>query len=454
MQMSYSNDTIVALATARGQAGVGIVRLSGPEAIAIAGRLVSRMPAPRQASLQVLSDASGEAIDQGIVLCFPAPHSYTGEDVVELQCHGSPVVLDSIVKTVCEFGARLARNGEFSERAFLNDKLDLAQAEAIADLIESGSEAAARAAMRSLQGGCSDAVNTLTTAVTELRMHVEAAIDFPEEEIDFLDDAALLQRIDATREQFDALQAQIKMGQAMTDGLTIVLAGAPNVGKSSLLNQLVGHDAAIVTDIAGTTRDLVRERTTIEGLPVEFVDTAGLHATDDIVELEGIRRSRDSVRTADHSLLMVDANAAGWQQQVASLLDEVPSELPKTVLLNKTDLLTEAVAAPALLDGVPVLAVSARTGHGIAELRQHLLAAAGVDEQQETSFSARRRHVVAITDARAAFDAGVTQLQQFKAGELFAEELRQSQQALAEITGRFTSDDLLGRIFGEFCIGK
>lgn len=451
-----NKETIVAAATASGRAGVGIIRVSGSDAARIATAVSEHLPAARSASLQTLFDEQGEPIDQGIVLYFPGPNSYTGEDVLELQCHGGPVVMDAIIRSVCAQGARVARAGEFSERAFLNDKMDLAQAEAIADLIDSGSRDAARAAMRSLSGDFSKATEDLTTQVTMLRMHVEAAIDFPEEEIDFLDDAALHDRVDRVRTQFDTLQAKIDNGRALNDGLVVVLAGAPNVGKSSLLNQLLGQDAAIVTEIAGTTRDLIRDTAVIDGLTIEFVDTAGLRTTEDVVEREGIRRSREAVSQADHALILADVSQPDWAAGVETLMSELPESLAVTVVANKIDLI-DAKAATTInspSDAITRIPLSAKTGVGLDALKAHLLSVAGLDRDREGSFSARRRHVVALQNARESFEKGIVQLIEFKAGELMAEELRQCQEHLSSITGRFTSDDLLGKIFGEFCIGK
>lgn len=457
MSIDYHTDTIVAAATATGRAGVGIVRISGPDAARLATVLCGFLPAPRTASLQTLLDADGEAIDQGIVLFFPSPNSYTGEDVLELQGHGGPVVMDALIQSACANGARVANAGEFSERAFLNEKMDLAQAEAVADLIDSGSRAAARAAMRSLQGEFSAATTALTEQVTLLRMHVEAAIDFPEEEIDFLDDQGLANRIDEVRSAFDALQSKINNGRALNDGLTVVLAGAPNVGKSSLLNRLLGHDAAIVTDVPGTTRDLIRDTAVIEGLTIEFIDTAGLRETADVVEIEGIRRSREMTTRADHALLLVDGSDRHWPDAARGLLQELPDNIDASIVANKIDINPIDPADTKMKRNgasMPVLALSAKTGQGIDGLRKHLLGVAGLSGQNEGSFSARRRHVIKFREARDAFERGITQLQEYKAGELMAEELRVCQELLATITGRFTSDDLLGKIFGEFCIGK
>lgn len=452
-----ASDSIAAAATAAGKAGIGVVRVSGSLAAAIGDAVLGGLPSPRAAALREFRDADGVAIDSGIALYFPGPHSYTGEDVLELQGHGSPVVIDALLKRVCALGARPARPGEFTERAFLNDKLDLAQAEAVADLIDSGSVQAARAAMRSLQGEFSLAVHELTSLVTALRIHVEAAIDFPEEEIDFLSDEALARRVAGTAAAFDTLQRQVRAGRALTDGLSIVLAGEPNVGKSSLLNALVGDEAAIVTDIAGTTRDLIREQIVIDGLPVTLVDTAGLRDSEDVVEREGVRRTRKAVAEADHALLLVDARESSPAAQVQALLKGLPEGLACTVVANKIDLSGHAAGSETIDVGgspVPLLWLSARSRAGIDALRSHLCDIAGLEGGQEGTYSARRRHLLLLEEAREAFDAAVVRLRVDKAGELMAEELRLCQVALGGITGEFSSDDLLGRIFGEFCIGK
>ncbi|MEM7450644.1 MAG: tRNA uridine-5-carboxymethylaminomethyl(34) synthesis GTPase MnmE [Pseudomonadota bacterium] len=446
-----SADTIVARASAAGRGGVAVVRVSGPETASMVAAVAGDLPRPREAVLREFHDTDGTLIDTGLVLWFPAPRSFTGEDVAEFQGHGGRVVVDLLIARLCSLGARPARPGEFSERAFLNDKLDLAQAEAIADLVDSGSAQAARAAVRSLQGAFSQVVHAIVEQITTLRMHVEAAIDFPEEEIDFLDDAGLRARLDQTRDAFDALQRRAQQGRALNDGLTVVLAGAPNVGKSSLLNALSGDDTAIVTDIAGTTRDLIETTLDVAGLPVTLIDTAGLRETDDVVEREGVRRSRQAAARADHLLVMVEATGDPLAQADA-LAELLPDDIPRTLVVNKIDL----VEAPLLLDtgDASAVPVSATRGDGVASLQQRLHEAAGLAGDIGGGFSARRRHLECIETARAHFDAGVARLEQDRAGELMAEELRLAQQALSEITGAFTSDDLLGRIFSSFCIGK
>jgi tRNA modification GTPase len=455
------SDTIVAPATAPGRGGIGVVRLSGPGVPAIAaGLLPQGLPEPRRATLATFRDSAGEALDTGLALYFPAPHSYTGEAVLELHGHGGPAVLAALVERAVELGARRAEPGEFTRRAYLNDKLDLAQAEAVADLIDAGSQAAARAALRSLQGAFSEEVHALVEGLIDLRVWVEAAIDFPEEEIDFLADPALAARVTALRARFDAVTRAARQGRVLRDGLTVVIAGRPNAGKSSLLNALAGHDAAIVTDLPGTTRDVVREQLDIDGLPVTVLDTAGLRVAGegpaDVVEAEGIRRTRAEIARADRVLFVVDAAADPAAESFAAERATLPEGVPVTLVFNKVDLVegSAAAAAPASTPSAATTQrVSARTGAGLAELRAHLQAAIGYAPGDTGALSARARHLDALARARGHLDAACALLAD-KRGELVAEELRGAQQALGEITGEFTSEDLLGRIFGSFCIGK
>jgi tRNA modification GTPase len=446
--MPTANDTIVALATPPGTGGVGVVRISGGDAERIARAMLGSLPEPRVATYATFVNSHGEPLDRGLALYFPGPASFTGESVVELHGHGGPVVMSLLVDAAVEFGARLAEPGEFSRRAFLNDKLDLAQAEAIADLVGSGTAQAARAALRSLNGAFSDAVNALVEQLTTVRIYVEAAIDFPEEEIDFLADDDLGKRLAACTTAFDSLLAKAASGRVMRDGYQVVIVGKPNAGKSSLMNRLSGEDTAIVTEIAGTTRDVLRERINIDGLAVELVDTAGLRDNPDRIEEEGIRRARKAMAEADAVLWIQDAT-----EPVPDRIDEpVPDGVPVTIVRNKIDLSGDP---PGLLerDGTTVL-LSARTGKGLDVLRKHIRDLAGFRDFGEGAFTARRRHVEALRKARKHFEAGREALQTARAGELLAEELRLSQQALGTITGEFTPDDLLGRIFSEFCIGK
>lgn len=447
-------DTIAATATPPGRGGVAVVRVSGPKAPQIAATMTgAELPAARRVTLARFLDAAGEPIDVGLVLFFAAPHSYTGEHVVEFHGHGGPVVSEALVRRAIELGARRARPGEFTQRAFLNDKIDLAQAEAVADLIDAGSREAARAAMRSLQGEFSAMVHGLVDAVTELRAWVEAAIDFPEEEIDFLADRELEARLGGVREHFAAVERSARQGRLLREGMTIVIAGRPNTGKSSLLNRLAGYDAAIVTAIPGTTRDIVRERIDIDGMPLHVLDTAGLRDAPDVIEAEGIRRATAEMARADRVLFIVDAAEDPDAHAFADERARLPPDVPVTLVLNKIDLAT-GIPMSDTISGPPRLAVSAKTGAGLDILRAHLKQVMGYQIADAGTVSARARHLEALTRARRHVDAAETQLRESRAGELVAEELRQAQQALGEITGTVTSEDLLGRIFGSFCIGK
>lgn len=447
---SGDTDTIAALATAAGIGAVAIVRISGPDAATHARALTRKELRPRIAELCTFRSREGERIDQGIALYFPAPRSYTGEDVVELHCHGGAVVADWLLETLHAAGARPAEAGEFTLRAFLNDKLDLAQAEAVADLIGSGSRAAARAASRSLSGRFSTRVAAVQSALTAVRVEIEAWLDFPDEELD----RAAVKRLGADLERLgsdlDTLLAEAEQGAVLRDGLDIAIAGPPNAGKSSLLNALSGHDTAIVTEIPGTTRDALRERVTLDGLALTLVDTAGIREAGDPVEIEGVRRARDASRTADRVLWLADIGA-GERAGVAAAREALGDDVPVTVVLNKIDV-SGHEAAVLELDGIAVVRVSALTGAGLELLVEHLKAVAGFAGDSAGTFSARRRHVAAlgratraVTQARAALDAGM---------EVAAEDLRAAQTALSELTGEHTSDDLLGEIFSSFCIGK
>lgn len=449
-------DTIVAAATPPGRGGIGIVRVSGPRVPEIAAVLLGELPLPRRAGFSRFLDAAQEPIDAGLALFFPGPHSYTGEHVLELHGHGGPLVLEALVARVLELGARRALPGEFTQRAFLNNKLDLAQAEAIADLIDAGSREAARAAMRSLQGELSAMVRGLTEAVIDLRTYVEAAIDFPEEEIDFLADRELEERFQAVHDHFNAVEQSARQGRLLREGMTVVIAGRPNAGKSSLLNRLAGYDAAIVTPIPGTTRDIVRERIDIDGMPLHVLDTAGLRedaAEVGIVEAEGIRRAHAEMRRADRVLFVVDAaadpGAAAYREEKGRL----PVDVPATLVLNKCDLATGIPLADTVT-GPPRVALSALTGEGLDALRAHLKTCMGFQTVEGGTVSARQRHLDALDRARRQVTEAQRRLRETRAGELVAEELRGAQQALNEITGEFTSEDLLGRIFSGFCIGK
>ena len=440
--------TIAAIASAQGAAGIGVVRVSGPHVPAIAQVLLGREAQPRHAHLAAFRHADGALIDRGLLLYFPAPSSYTGEHVLELQGHGSAVLLDQLLGRVCALGARLARPGEFTERAFLNGKLDLAQAEAVADLIAARSEASARAALRSLEGAFSQRVHALLEALIALRVHVEAAIDFPEEEIDFLADPAVARQLEALRTRLIELLAETRRGVRLTDGLKVAIVGRPNAGKSSLLNALAQSERAIVTPIAGTTRDVLRETVRLDGVVLDLADTAGLRHTEDEIEREGVRRAHGELARADLALLVTDAAHADAD---LVLLAGLPTSVARLVLVNKIDL----DATPAREEtraGLLHLWVSARTGEGLDRLRSELSARAGAGSG-EGAFSARRRHVQALERVQGDLDQAACALAE-RAGELAAEDLRQAQHALGEITGNYTSDDLLGAIFGSFCIGK
>ena len=439
-------DTIAAIATAAGAAGVGIVRLSGPGCRAIAATFLGRAPQPRHAHYLRFRDGDGELIDDGLLIHFPAPNSYTGEDVLELQGHGSPVLLARLLRRCLDLGARAARPGEFTERAFLEGRLDLAQAEAVADLVSAGSEAAARAARRSLEGEFSRRVETVVEGLTGLRVWIEAALDFPEEEVDFLAAPELRERLQAVAADLAGLREAAGRGKRLLDGLHVVIAGAPNAGKSSLLNALAGEERAIVTDIAGTTRDLLRERIVVDGIELTLVDTAGLRDTPERVEQEGIRRARAELQRADLVLAVLDDS----RPDAAAL--PLPEGVPVLWLHNKSDLSGHAIVTENRADGRH-LWLSAQTGDGLDVLRRELREAAGQGEGSHGTFSARARHLEALDRAAAWLERAATQLHH-GAGELAAEELRQAQDALGEITGRVDADALLGRIFGSFCIGK
>lgn len=451
----YTPDTIAALATPPGRGGVGIIRVSGPASRDIATAMLGHCPAPRHAYHGEFKGADS-SIDEGIALLFPDPHSFTGEDVLELHGHGGPVIMDMLLERCVQLGARLARPGEFSERAFLNDKLDLAQAEAIADLIDATSRSAAENAVRSLQGEFSNRVSALVQRLIELRVYVEAAIDFPEEEIDFLADGHVASLLDNVYQELIEVRAAAGQGALMREGMSVVIAGRPNAGKSSLLNALTEQDTAIVTDIAGTTRDVLREHIHIDGMPLHVIDTAGLRDTPDAVEKIGVARAWAEIERADRVLLLVDASTteatdpmAIWPEFVARL----PDQQRLTLVRNKIDTSAEQPGID-LSTTPPTLRLSAKTGRGVDNLKTHLKDIMGFSANTEGRFSARRRHLDALDRAMHALETGRVQLEGNGAGELLAEDLRDAQQALGEITGEFSADDLLGEIFGSFCIGK
>ena len=445
-----SADTIVAIATPPGRGGVGIIRLSGSKAYSIALQLNgNKTLQPRLASFCSFYKSNNELVDQGLMLYFKAPNSFTGEDVIEIQAHASPVVLDILTKESVVLGARLARPGEFSERAFLNDKIDLTQAEAIADLIQASSQTAARMAFRTLQGDFSKKINQLNEELIYLRLYVEAAIDFPEEEIDFLNDGKVARLLQSILANLELIRSEANQGVILREGLSLVIAGRPNAGKSTLINCLAGKDVAIVTEVAGTTRDVMREHILLDEIPVHIIDTAGLRDSDDLVEKEGIKRAWQELKQADCVLLVVDVNHPEEHQLVSDELRSVlPKEIPIISVFNKIDTLGHSSHVTDL-----TVSLSAKSGEGIDGLKKIIKQVVGY-QPQEGHFLARRRHLNALDEAKKLLLIGQTQLAEHRAGELLAEDLRLAHQILCEITGEFTSDDLLGKIFSSFCIGK
>ncbi|CAM3893492.1 tRNA uridine-5-carboxymethylaminomethyl(34) synthesis GTPase MnmE [Vibrio aquimaris] len=452
-----TTDTIVAQATALGRGGVGIIRVSGPLASQVALTLTGKQLRPRYAEYLPFIDQDGIQLDQGIALFFPNPNSFTGEDVLELQGHGGPVVMDMLIKRILKIeGIRTARPGEFSERAFLNDKLDLAQAEAIADLIDASSEQAAKSALKSLQGAFSQHIHALVESLIHLRIYVEAAIDFPEEEIDFLADGKVSTDLQAIIDKLNSVRKEANQGSIMREGMKVVIAGRPNAGKSSLLNALSGKESAIVTDIAGTTRDVLREHIHIDGMPLHIIDTAGLRDASDEVEKIGIERAWEEIEQADRVLFMVDGtttNATDPKEIWPDFVDRLADNIGMTVIRNKADQTNEEIGI-CHVNNPTLIRLSARTGQGVEALRHHLKECMGFAGSSEGGFMARRRHLEALEQAAMHLDIGQQQLEGYMAGEILAEELRIAQQHLNEITGEFSSDDLLGRIFSSFCIGK
>jgi tRNA modification GTPase len=459
MVQNETTDTIAAMATPRGRGGIGIVRISGPETAKIAKHLLGHVPEVRVAEYLAFLDKQGEPLDQGIALFFKGPNSFTGEDVLELQGHGGPVVMDCLLHEVVSWGARIAQPGEFTLRAFLNNKIDLLQAEAIADLINASTTNAARGAMRSLQGVFSKLVEEIIEALIKLRMYVEAAIDFPEEEIDFLSDKRIELNLERLVKKVGDISIKARQGTLVSDGVRIVIAGHPNAGKSSLLNRLTGSDSAIVTDIPGTTRDVLREHVSIDGLLVQFIDTAGLRIGVDVVEEEGIKRALREIELADHVVWVVDGESVFLedipfeQLMHAEWETRLPSEVGRTIFYNKIDKI-EVSEKIEKKQNYSVIYGSAKTGEGIKLFKEHLKEIVGFSDTNEGNFIARRRHLESLVNAQKHLLEGQRQLLEFRAGELLAEELRLAQHALENITGRFTSDDLLGKIFSEFCIGK
>ncbi|GAB56504.1 tRNA modification GTPase mnmE [Glaciecola punicea ACAM 611] len=453
----FSNDTIVAQATAPGRGSVGIVRVSGPNAKPVAELLLKKCPVPRVATYQPFYNSQNHIIDQGIALYFAGPNSFTGEDILELQGHGGQVVMQLLIDTCLKSGlVRLAKPGEFSEQAFLNEKMDLTQAEAIADLIDASSQQAAKSALRSLQGEFSNQIRNLVDKVIYLRMYVEAAIDFPEEEIDFLADGIVQSNLHTIVTLLNKIMHQAKQGSLLRDGMRVVIVGRPNAGKSSLLNALSGKDSAIVTDIAGTTRDVLKEHIHIDGMPLHIIDTAGLRDDADTVEKIGIERAWQEIHNADRILFMVDAEQEPNSQPKdiwPEFYDKLPANAAITVIRNKCDLIQEA---PGIDNNqkYPVICLSAMAKLGIDTLTEHLKECMGFNQVGEDQVIARQRHITALINAQQHIDIGKDQLESAMAGELLAEELRIAQGYLNEITGEFSSDDLLSKIFSSFCIGK
>jgi len=437
-------NTIAAIATPPGKGGVGIIRISGPEAKNIATKVLGKIPKPRYATFSLFKDSNAKTIDKGVALFFPEPHSFTGEDVLELQGHGGPVVMDQLLHAVIEQGAQLAKPGEFSERAFLNNKMDLAQAEAVADLINASSAQAAQSAMRSLQGDFSKHIRTLLEKLIQLRMMVEAAIDFPEEEIDFIAESTIVEDLKELQQQIGTIEKSAKQGVLLQEGLTVVITGKPNAGKSSLLNCLSRRDTAIVTDVPGTTRDVLREHIQIDGLPLHIIDTAGIRETQDVIEQEGVRRAKDALAQADLVILVEDVTS---EDKTAPSFNK-----PCIIIKNKVDLLKEKPSIT-IREDTTTIKLSAKQQQGIDLLENHLKNFAGF-ESGEGGFIARRRHCEALRHCNEAIKTGLQQIEKQGAAELLAEDLRQAQQALSEITGEFTTEDLLGKIFSSFCIGK
>jgi len=451
---TIDGDTIAAVATATGRGGIGIVRISGNNSRPIAEKILGAAPGARQAVFCHLKNHNGEHIDDAIVIFFPGPNSFTGEDVLEIQAHGNPIVLDQILNVIFTYGVRMARPGEFSERAFLNNKIDLTQAEAIADLIAAETVAAAQSAQASLQGVFSKEVNSLIDTLIALRVYVEAALDFPEEEIDFLSKGNVAEQINQLQEQLKKILNVAKQGSLIMEGMALVIAGKPNAGKSSLLNAMAGRDTAIVTPVAGTTRDVLRERIQLDGMPLHIIDTAGLRDSSDPIEQEGIRRAVDEMKKADRILLIIDSNDPNYS--TTTLTDILPpafstlqNDIPVTRVFNKCD----TSGFPPVKDQYSVM-LSAKTGEGLDLLKEHLKEVMGFSGSSSGRFSARRRHLQGLKDAENHIAIAREILSQGMGGELLAEELRLAQKALEVITGRFTPDDLLEKIFRDFCIGK
>ena len=453
--MTQGIDTICAVATPPGKGGISIIRISGPESLSVGKKVTGLEPIPRHAHYGPFLSRDATVIDEGLTLYFPGPDSFTGEDVVELQAHGGPFLVDLLLQEILSLGPRLARPGEFSERAFLNDKIDLAQAEAIADLIDSHSTEAARYAVRSLQGEFSSLVNDLINAIIELRKYIEAALDFPDEEVDFLAACDVASRLKDIRLSLISLLDQARQGSIMKEGLSVVIAGEPNAGKSSLLNKLSGQSRAIVTEVAGTTRDTLKEHISIDGMPLHIIDTAGLHESDDLVEREGIKRAWQEINDADLVLLVADStrytsieSSPLWKE----LSEKVSDREKILVVFNKADISGEAIRFDN--EGLTAVYLSAKNGEGMPLLEKAIRDFAGINLSVEGRFIARRRHLDALAQSLACLESAEDQLNTTQEGELAAEDLKKAHQCLEEITGAYSPDDLLGEIFSSFCIGK
>lgn len=454
MIMLNQSDTIAAIATPIGKGGIGIIRISGPLCTYIAEKTLGAIPEPRYATAGNFYNEKKEILDFGVAIYFAAPHSFTGEDVLELQGHGGPVILDLVLKTVLSFGARLAKPGEFSERAFLNNRIDLTQAEAIADLINANSEQAARSAVKSLQGEFSNRINQFKETLTHLRKMIEAAIDFSDEEIDFLNQQTIAEQLNQLLREIRFVYQSAQQGALLQEGINVVIAGEPNVGKSSLLNALSGKDSAIVTDIAGTTRDVLKEQIQIAGIPLHIIDTAGLRETTDVVEQEGVRRAKKQIAQADLILLVIDANENDLSGKINYLIHHNGLiNLPIIIVKNKIDLTAEQSRVEDFSD-FKLIKISAKRHLGLNLLSDEILKLIGYQSNNEGIFSARRRHLVALKKAEEFLLNGLNLLNAHGSVELLAEDLRLAQVHLSEITGEFSSDDLLGEIFSSFCIGK
>lgn len=449
MNTTYPQDTIAAIATASGAGGIGVVRVSGSLCQHIASHILTACPAPRHAAYLDFFDANKTLIDKGIAIFYANPYSYTGEDVLELQAHGGTALMQILLARCVALGARQALPGEFTHRAYLNDKLDLAQAEAVADVISAATTEAAKSAVRSLSGEFSSRINALLFKLTELRMFVEACLDFPEEEIDFITQGRVAEKLSLVHDELHAVFSQAKQGSLLRDGIRVVLIGQPNVGKSSLMNQLAGEEIAIVTPIAGTTRDTIKNAIQINGVPLHIIDTAGLRETDDEVEKFGIARTWASLESANIALLLVDATH-GIGEAEKSILDRLPQEIAKIWIHNKIDL-SQDTPKINRIDQATHIYLSAKHGQGLDILKNHLLELAGYQPNNEGTFMARARHLEALENVAQHLALAQVQMQ---SAELVAEELRLAQEALSSITGEFTPDDLLGEIFSKFCIGK